>query len=174
MKISQKIIDYAIWYYLKYYPSPKKLTQKLLDKFWIDSENWQKYWWIKQEEIDFIFWEKLRNIIQEDEVIKSKIKNYKLKWKSKLYIKQKLFERQENKDLIEKYLKEAFFDWEIEQLEKEYNKIKNKLNTNKMEFNQNIENTEEKEYIFENKQKQKIIEKLYRKWFKYDDIKRLF
>jgi len=29
MKISQKIIDYAIWYYLKYYPSIFKLKQKI-------------------------------------------------------------------------------------------------------------------------------------------------
>ncbi|MDP2396573.1 MAG: hypothetical protein Q8S84_02295 [bacterium] len=39
MEISQKIVDYAIWYYLKYYPSPKKLTQKLLEKFGEKSEN---------------------------------------------------------------------------------------------------------------------------------------
>ena len=46
MEISQKIVDYAIWYYLKYYPSPRKLTQKLLEKFWEKSENGKKYWWI--------------------------------------------------------------------------------------------------------------------------------
>lgn len=33
MEISQKIIDYAIWYYLRYYPSPKKLELKLKMKF---------------------------------------------------------------------------------------------------------------------------------------------
>jgi len=38
MEISQKIIDYAIWYYLKYYPSPKKLRFKLKEKFGPDSE----------------------------------------------------------------------------------------------------------------------------------------
>jgi transposase-like protein len=32
-EISQKIIDYAIWYYLRYYPSPKKLKEKLNEKF---------------------------------------------------------------------------------------------------------------------------------------------
>lgn len=149
MEISQKIIDYAIWYYLKYYPSPRKLEQKLREKFWEKSENWQKYWWIWQDEIDFILQEKLRNIIQEDEVIQSKIRTFKNKWKSKLYIKQKLFERQEDKELIDKYLEEAFLEWELEQLNKEYEKIR---------------------YKFE---KQKIFEKLYRKWFKYDDIKKI-
>lgn len=33
MEISQKIVDYAIWYYLKYYPSPRKLFIKLKQKF---------------------------------------------------------------------------------------------------------------------------------------------
>jgi len=149
MQISQKIIDYAIWYYLKYYPSPKKLSLKLLEKFWEKSENGKKYGWIWQEEIDYIINEKLRNVIQEDEVIKSKIRVFKEKGKSKMYINQKLFERFENKDLIEKYIKEAFLEWEIEQLEKEYNKLK---------------------WKFEN---QKIMEKLFRKWFNYDDIKRV-
>lgn len=149
MEISQKIVDYSIWYYLKYYPSPRKLTQKLYDKFWEKSENWQKYGWIWQEEIDYILQEKLRNIIQEEEVIQSKIRTFKNKWKSKLYIKQKLFERQEDKDLIEKYLQEAFIEWEIELVKKEYEKIKDKCD------------------------KQKIIQKLFRKWFKYDDIKKV-
>ncbi len=149
MEVSQKIIDYAIWYYLKYYPSPKKLIQKLKEKFWPDSEKWKKYWWIWQEEIDYLINEKLINIIQENEVIKSKIRILKDKWKSKLYIKQKLFERQEDKELIIKYLEEAFIDWEYEQLNKEYEKIKEKF------------------------EKQKIIEKLYRKWFKYADIKKI-
>jgi hypothetical protein len=42
-KISQKIIDYAIWYYLKYYPSPRKLAFKLKMKFGPDSEKGKKY-----------------------------------------------------------------------------------------------------------------------------------
>lgn len=146
MEISQKIIDYAIWYYLKYYPSPKKLERKLIEKFWPLSENWKKYWWINDDEIRFIIDEKLKNIIQEDEVIQSKIRVYKSKWKSKLYIKQKLFERQENKELSEKYLFESFVDWELESIKKEYEKLKNKYN------------------------REKIIEKLMRKWFFYNDI----
>jgi hypothetical protein len=42
-EISQRIIDYAIWYYLKYYPSPKKLAFKLKEKFGPNSENGKKY-----------------------------------------------------------------------------------------------------------------------------------
>jgi SOS response regulatory protein OraA/RecX len=146
MEISQKIIDYAIWYYLKYFPSPKKLQTKLAMKFWPDSENWKKFWWINSLEIDYIINERLKNIIQEEEAIQSKIRVYKSKWKSKLYIKQKLYERQEKKDLIEKFLEEAFLHGELENLENEYTKIKDKF------------------------EKQKVIEKLLRKWFKYDDI----
>ncbi len=157
MKISQRIIDYSIWYYLRYYPSPKKLEQKLRMKFWPDSEKWKKYWWITEEEIEYILSEKLRNIIQETEVIKSKIRNYKNKWKSKLYIKQKLYERLENRELIEQYLEEAFIDWELELVQKEYEKIKDKLGN--------------KKDLTEFEKKQKLIERLMRKWFKYDDIK---
>ncbi len=200
-KISQKIIDYAIWYYLRYYPSRKKLSQKLEEKFWVNSENWKKYGWIWKEEIRFILKEKLRNIIQEKEVLRSKIKNYKMKWKnisyikanllkkwfildevseilkaefdsenrsfleedvirkkienyknkwkSKNYIRQKFIERSLDKEIIENILDEVFETWEFEILEKEYEKIKNKF------------------------EKQKIIEKLLRKWFLYDDIKKL-
>lgn len=149
-QISQKIIDYAIWYYLKYYPSPKKFATKLKQKFGPDSEKWKIYGWITDEEIEFIIKEKLSSIVVEDEVIKSKIRILKDKWKSKLYIKQKLYERMEQKDLIETYLEEAFLDWENENLIKEYKKL---------------------EWRFE---KNKIYEKLIRKWFNYDDIKKMF
>ena len=161
MKISQRIIDYAIWYYLKYYPSPRKLELKLKMKFWPDSEKWKKYWWILEEEINYILTEKLRNIIQEEEVIQSKIRVYQTKWKSKLYIKQKLFERQEKKELIDIYLEEAFIEWELEIVIQEYEKIKHK---GKLMWT--WENNE-----FNYEEKQKIIVKLMRKWFKYDDIK---
>jgi hypothetical protein len=32
-EISQKIVNYAIWYYLKYFPSINKIKQKLREKF---------------------------------------------------------------------------------------------------------------------------------------------
>ncbi len=155
MKISQKIIDYAIRYYLRYYPSPKKLKLKLNMKFWPNSEKGQKYWGINSEEIEYILKEKLRNIIQEKEVIQSKIRVYKDKWKSKQYIKQKLYERQEDKELLEIFLEEAFVEWELELVKREYEKIIRKI--------------EWKYDVY--KERQKIIEKLLYKWFKYDDIK---
>lgn len=147
-QISQKIIDYAIWYYLKYYPSVAKLKQKLKEKFGLKSLNGKKYWWISDEEIDFIISEKMQNIIQEVEVIKAKIKFFKWKGKSYLYIKQKLYERQEPKELIEQFLDEEFIEWEEDTLKKEYEKLKEKF------------------------EERKIMEKLLRKGFRYDDILR--
>ena len=202
MEISQKIVDYAIWYYLKYFPSKKALEKKLFEKFWPNSEKWKVYWWIWEKEIDFILNQKMSSIIFEEEVAKSKIRNYieknknfsyiktkmfqkyfdkelvllilreeynfenetllneeklkkqiillKQKGKSKNYIKNKFLERSQDKDLVENILSEVFCDWELENLKKEYEKIKNKW--------------------FD---KQKIFQKLFSKWFNYEDIKRV-
>ena len=202
MEISQKIVDYAIWYYLKYFPSKKALEKKLFEKFWPNSEKWKIYWLIWGKEIDFILNQKMSSIIFEEEVAKSKIRNYieknknfsyiktkmfqkyfdkelvlrilreeynfenetllneeklkkqiillKQKGKSKNYIKNKFLERSQDKDLVENILSEVFCDWELENLKKEYEKIKNK--------------------IFD---KQKIFQKLFSKWFNYEDIKRV-
>ena len=202
MEISQKIVDYAIWYYLKYFPSKKALEKKLFEKFWPNSEKWKIYWWIWEKEIDFILNQKMSSIIFEEEVAKSKIRNYieknknfsyiktkmfqkyfdkelvlqilreeynfenetllneeklkkqiillKQKGKSKNYIKNKFLERSQDKDLVKNILSEVFCDWELENLKKEYEKIKNKW--------------------FD---KQKIFQKLFSKWFNYEDIKRV-
>jgi len=202
MNISQKIIDYAIWYYLRYYPSQKKLARKLTEKFWPNSEKWKKYGGINSDEIDYILDKKMRNIISEREVCRSKIKNFiwknknisyiknnlrqklfeadmieeilqidfqsdeqsllipekvekkilefQRKWKSIWYIKQKLIERSLDKELVNTIISEYFPDWDMESLECEYEKLKLKND------------------------KQKIIEKLLRKWFHYGDIKKLF
>lgn len=202
MEISQKIVDYAIWYYLKYFPSKKALEKKLFEKFWSNSEKWKIYWWIWEKEIDFILNQKMSSIIFEEEVAKSKIRNYieknknfsyiktkmfqkyfdkelvlrilreeynfenetllneeklkkqiillKQKGKSKNYIKNKFLERSQDKGLVENILSEVFCDWELENLKKEYEKIKNKW--------------------FD---KQKIFQKLFSKWFNYEDIKRV-
>ena len=202
MEISQKIVDYAIWYYLKYFPSKKALEKKLFEKFWPNYEKWNIYWWIWEKEIDFILNQKMSSIIFEEEVAKSKIRNYieknknfsyirtkmfqkyfdkelvlrilreeynfenetllneeklkkqiillKQKGKSKNYIKNKFLERSQDKDLVENILSEVFCDWELENLKKEYEKIKNKW--------------------FD---KQKIFQKLFSKWFNYEDIKRV-
>ncbi len=202
MEISQKIVDYAIWYYLKYFPSKKALEKINYEKFWPNSEKWKIYWWIWEKEIDFILNQKMSSIIFEEKVAKSKIRNYieknknfsyiktkmfqkyfdkelvlrilreeynfenetllneeklkkqiillKQKGKSKNYIKNKFLERSQDNILGENILSEVFCDWELENLKKEYEKIKNKW--------------------FD---KQKIFQKLFSKWFNYEDIKRV-
>lgn len=200
MEISQKIVDYAIWYYLKYFPSKVWLEKKLEEKFWPESEKWKIYGWITKKEIDFIINEKMQSLIFEEQVAKSKIKNMieknknfsyiknkmfqkyfdkdlvlailreeydfenetllneeklrkqiftlKQKWKSKNYIKNKFLERSQDREIVEKILDEIFDDSEKENILKEYEKIKNK-----------------------NFPKQKILQKLFAKWFNYREIK---
>lgn len=108
MKISQKIIDYAIWYYLKYYPSIFKLKQKIVQKFGKNSPNWEKYGWIESEEIEYIIKESLRNIINEKEVLKAKIKNFVDRWKNKNYIKSNLLQKGFIKDEIDEIFVQNF------------------------------------------------------------------
>ena len=85
-----------------------------------------------------------------EEKLKKQIILLKQKGKSKNYIKNKFLERNQDKDLVENILSEVFCDWELENLKKEYEKIKNKW--------------------FD---KQKIFQKLFSKWFNYEDIKRV-
>ena len=155
MKISQKIIDYAIWYYIKYYPSPKKLAFKIKQKFWIESEKWKKYWGINDEEIEFIIKKKLKNILKEEEVIKAKINNFKNKWKSRKYILCRMYERQENIELVQNILEKLFTE-----SDEEYN-LKKELKKYKYSDNLTYE------------EKQKIFRKIIRKWYSYNNLKKI-
>ena len=95
------------------------------------------------------FIEEGKSILDENRLFK-KIENYKQKWKSKNYIRQKLIERSEDKILVEKFLDEIFYENdEFENLKKEYEKIHKRYDRNK------------------------IIQKLLVKWFRYDDIKKV-
>jgi len=180
----QRLKDYALWYYFRYYPSNNRLLQKLREK-WTD------------EDAESIFWE-IKHLLLEDQIISSKIDNYifrnknyryirqkmreKLfpqektenylekyistdksildedflrrkieifisKGKSRYYIFQKLWETKQDREVLETILLEYFSDWEKENILREYEKIKNKY------------------------EKQKIIQKLISKWFKYDEVK---
>ncbi len=163
-EISQKIINYAIWYYLKYFPSVNKLRQKLDFKFWPRSEKWKKYWGIFEEDIDYIISEKLWNILVEKEIIDAKIRNLIFKWKSKRYISWNLFEKWFDKEIFEKLLEEYFVDWERENLERA---ICKKLKSQEI--------TECKK-IFETldfKGKTKIIQSIIGKWFNYQEIREI-
>ena len=107
-EISQKITNYAIWYYLKYFPSIKKLRQKLDMKFGPQSEKWQKYGWIFEDDIDYILEEKMWNILVEKEIISSKIRSYIARWKNYYYIVQKLTEKMFVKEEFEEVLRTEF------------------------------------------------------------------
>ncbi len=120
-EISPKIIDYAIWYYLRYFPSTQKLRNKLSEKFGPESEKWKKYGWIFPEDIDYILSEKMWTIIYESEVIRSNIRWYLWRWKNLRYIRQKLTGKLFSRDEYEKILTQEFHSDEKTLLE--YHKL---------------------------------------------------
>ncbi len=182
--------NYAIEYYLKYFPSTQKLSEKLCEKFSWDKEiiaeilgslksiidektnieNRIRYMldrhknlnYIKQnlsqkkfdkalvDEILKLYFLREGESLLDENYLRKKITLLKEKGKSKNYIKMKLIEREEDKDLINSLLEEIFDEWEAEIIKLEYEKLKGK---------------------FEN---QKIIEKLLRKGFLYDEVKKVF
>lgn len=168
-KISQKIIDYAIWYYLNFFPSKKKISDKLREKFWPESEKWKKYWWISDEEISFIIEEKMKNLLQEENILKAKIKTFLRKWKNLNYIKTKLFEKKFDKDDIDRILNDDFLEnpenleiienwWSLlnrEKLEKNILILKNKWKSKKFISQKFIERKEDNKIVNE------ILEKIF-------------
>lgn len=183
----QRLKDYTIWYYFRYFPSVWKLRFKL-------SVKTQK----NNELIDQLFWE-IGHLFDDKPILESKIQNYifrnknknyiitqliskqfnrkdifnlldkytiegesmldsdfierkililKNKNKSRSYIKNKLIEQPEDRQLVENILNEIFWEeWDIQAIENEFNKLSNK-----------------------NLEQQKIIQKLLQKWFNYWEI----
>lgn len=199
MEISQRITDYAIWYYLRYYPSTKKMVSKLNEKFGPNSEKWKRYWWINSEEISYILEEKLRNIIQEKEVCRSKIKSQINKSKNKNYIINNLLQKLFEKDMILEILEDEFHSEEeslldrnkiqrkiilLQQKGKSKNYVRQKFIERSLDkqliesiilevFQENeVENIrQEYEKIVSKYTRDKIIQKLLQKWFLYGEIK---
>ena len=152
MEISQKIVDYAIWYYLKYFPSKKSLEKKLFEKFWPNSEKWKVYWWIWEEEIDFILNQKMSSIIFEEEVAKSKIRNYIEKNKNFSYIKTKMFQKYFDKELVLRILREEYnFENETllneEKLKKQIILLKQKGKSKNYIKNKFLERSQDKDLV---------------------------
>lgn len=184
----QRLKDYTLWYYFRYYPSIWKLKFKLrqktqnnedlisklfedignlfIDKPVIESKiqnylfrNKNKNYIItqliakqfKREEVLEIFYNlttRDKSLLSHDYVYK-KVVQLKNKNKSIQYIKNKLIEQPEDKDLVESTINEIFKEkWENRQIKKEIEKLSHK-----------------------NLEQQKIIQKLLQKWFRYDDIK---
>ena len=106
-----------------------------------------------KDDIMFIlskYTEEWKSILTEN-FLERKIIQLKNKNKSKQYIKNKLIEQPEDREVVDKILNEIFWDsWDNDALYYEYNKLNNK----------NID-------------ERKIIQRLLSKWFKYDEIKKL-
>jgi len=77
-------------------------------KFGPQSEKWQKYGWIFEDDIDYILEEKMWNILVEKEIISSKIRSYIARWKNYYYIVQKLTEKMFVKEEFEEVLRTEF------------------------------------------------------------------
>lgn len=190
--IPQRLKDYALWYYFRYYPSDGRLLQKL-------NEKWEEH------DAQQVFSE-IKHLLQEDEIIKAKIDNYLFRNKNFRYIQQKmreklfpvektqayleplleswksiltesflrkkienfanrgksrsyifynLWETAADREVLESLLNEYFPDGESENIAREYQKII----------------SSKPELLKSRTWKQKIIQKLLSKWFKYDEVK---
>lgn len=184
----ESLKNYALWYYFKYFPSSKKLQEKLLEKsndkdlsdkvfknisHLINEKQvlWDKIrvFLLKNKNLKYIKWKLLEKWFEKylvEEILKNdfleegksllnskslyiKIENYKNKWKSINYIRQKLIERNEDRKLVENIIKEIFEKWEELNIKKEAEKLLKKYD------------------------KQKVIQKLIAKWFRYDDVRKI-
>jgi len=190
----QRLKDYALWYYFRYYPSNGRLLQKLREK-WTD------------EDAQKIFSE-IENLLQEDEIIKAKIDNYIFRNKNYRYIRQKMREKffplDKTEAYLEKYLNsgqsildESFLRKKIENYAAKGKSRyyifqtlwETKLDREKLAIlleeyfpnweSENIRREYDKiisskpELLSSREWKQKITQKLISKWFKYDEIKNI-
>ena len=97
----QKLRDYAFKYYFRYFPSNKKLLDKITQKADWDS--------VLAKDI----FDSIKHLLQEDSIIRDKIKNYLQRNKNLNYIKQKLLIKLFPKDSVENILKTEFLkEWE--------------------------------------------------------------
>lgn len=180
--------NYALWYYFKYFPSSKRLIEKLNEKSF-DTELSKKVFENIKHLINErqVIWDKIRlfllrnknlkyiklkllekwfdkvlveEILQNDflEDWKSllnekslyiKIENYKNAWKSINYIKQKLIERSQDRELVENIITSIFENWEEMSIKKEAEKLLKKYD------------------------KVKVTQKLIAKGFRYNEVRRV-
>lgn len=182
--------NYALWYYFKYFVSPKRLLQKLKEKE-------------KDTNLPEKVFENIKHLIDEKQIIGDKIRLYLLANKNYTYIKNKLSQKLFDKDLVKEVLQKDFLvEWESLLNEKSIKlKVQNYKSKNKSITyikQKLVDRQEDKKFIdkiidevFEEKweldaikkeisklewkyEKAKIINKLITKGFKYDDIKKWF
>lgn len=190
----QRLKDYALWYYFRYYPSDARLIQKLKEK---------------GDHNDAIqVYRDISHLLQEDGIIASKIDNYIFRNKNYRYIRQKMREKLFPSEKTEMYLEKYINSWES-LLSEDFIRRKIDIFITKGKSRQYIfqklwETKQDKEILenileeyfpnweWENIKKeyekiisrspklltsgfewrQKITQKLISKWFKYDEIKK--
>ncbi len=183
----QRLKDYTLWYYFRYYPSIGKMRFKLMQKT------------LKNEEMIDDLFKDIWHLFDDIPVIESKIQNYLFRNKNKNYITTQLISKQFKRENILNILNKYTIEWEsvlsedfiykkillLKNKNKSQNYIKNKL-IEQPEDKQKVENilleiyweTWEDEEIsaeieklkYKNLEQQKLIQKLLQKWFKYWDI----
>jgi SOS response regulatory protein OraA/RecX len=96
IKTKERGKNYALWYYFRYFPSNKRLIEKLNIKTEDNNE-------LVQE-----IYTEIKHLLQEEEIIRTKISNYINKNKNKSYIKNNLRQKLFNQETIERLLTDEF------------------------------------------------------------------
>lgn len=184
----ERLKNYALWYYFKYFPSSKKLQEKLFEKskdeemskkvfesikyliqekqviwdkirlYLLRNKNFNyikfnliKKWFEKEMVLDIFqndFLEEWKSLLNTKSLC-IKIENYKNAWKSINYIRQKLIERSEDREVVESIIKEVFENWEELSIKREAEKLLKKYD------------------------KVKVVQKLVGKGFRYEEVRRV-
>jgi len=183
----ESLRNYWLWYYHKYFPSSKKLKQKLLEKSW-------------DIELSNKVYDSISHLIDDKAVINSKINLYLFRNKNINYIKTKLISSLFDKDMVLSILENRFLIRDKSLLDKKsiLNKVKNYKNSWKSIMyikKKLIETKQDEKVVFEcinevfknweddiilqeieklknRYDNNKIIKKLISKWFRYSDIRK--
>lgn len=176
--------NYALWYYLRYYPSVWKLVKKLEQK----TQN--------KKDIEKLLVE-LKDDFREEYILEYKIDELIKKWKSQKFIIQKLSLSFFKKEDIEKILEEKYSDninFSTSYLKQKIETSLNQKSLTHIKYNllkswfdkeiidqiideNNLWDTEDKiineiQKLKQSQfQKEKIIQKMFSKWYKYSDFK---
>ena len=183
----QRLKDYTLWYYFRYYPSIGKMRFKLMQKT------------LKNEEMVDQLFKDIWHLFDDIPVIESKVQNYLFRNKNKNYITTQLISKQFKREVVINILEKYTTQWEsvlsddfiykkillLKNKNKSQNYIKNKL-IEQPEDKQKVENIlleiyweiwEDNEIIaeieklkYKNLEQAKLIQKLLQKWFKYWDV----
>lgn len=184
-----RLKNYWIWYYLRYYPSINRLREKLLSK---SDNNYE----LSNEVIS-----EMKNIITEKELLKSKIRMFLDRNKNVSYIKRNLQQKKFEMDMINEvlytdflveeksFLKDNFVYRKILEYKSKWKSIfyiKSHLIERQLDkeiVEKYIEEIfidweydqirQEYEKIKDRYPKEKCIQKLITKWFNYSQIKEI-